>query len=69
MITRGLRDASAAGVEIVDIPVDIPRSELVKVLASESEVRIPSELVPFIGLANLETINKKGIAEVERRTK
>jgi|GEM_PF-6225075 len=69
MIMRGLKDASAAGVQIVDMPPDIPRDELVKVAASASEVRVPRDLVPFIGLANLETINEKGKPEVKRRAR
>jgi hypothetical protein len=69
MIMRALKDASAAGVQIVDMPPDIPRDELVKVAASASEVRVPRDLVPFIGLANLETINEKGKPEVKRRAR
>lgn len=69
MIKRGLESARDAGVEIVDLPADIPKNELVKILASDSEVRIPKDLVRFIGLGNLETINEKGKPEVERRTR
>lgn len=69
MVMRALKDASASGVEIVDMPADIPRDDLVKVLASASEFRIPRDLVPYIGLANLETINEKGKSEVTRRAR
>ena len=69
MVMRALKDASASGVEIVDMPADIPRDDLVKVLASASEFRIPRDLVPYIGLANLETINEKGKPEVKKRSR
>ena len=69
MISRGLEAARDAGVEIVDIPVDIPKQQLVKILASDSEFRVPKNLVPFIGLDTLNRINDRGKPVVEQRTR
>lgn len=69
MISRGLEAARDAGVEIVDIPVDIPKQQLVKILASDSEFRVPKNLVPFIGLDTLNRINDQGKPVVEQRTR
>mgnify|MGYP003117102280 CR=1 FL=1 len=69
MVQRGLRNAAQAGVEIIDIPADIPEKELVKILASDAEFRVPKNLVPFIGKSTLERINDSGKPEVEKRSR
>jgi len=67
MMKRALQAASAAGVEIVDYPSDIPESELVKIVASGSEFRIPGRLIPFLGKDSLDRYNNAGKKEVTKR--
>ena len=69
MVRRALRSASQAGVEVVDIPTDIPENQLVKILASEGEFRVPQALRKFIGQSTLDRINDTGKPEVERRSR
>ena len=68
MVQRALIDASQAGIEILDLPADIPENELVQIMASESEFRIPKNLIPFIGKNTLTRINDVGKPEVESRS-
>ena len=67
MMKRGLRDAAESGVEIVDLPPDIPDNEMAEVLLSQSEFRVPKNLIPFVGRATLERLNNSGKAEVTKR--
>jgi len=64
---RGLRDAAESGVEVVDLPPDIPDNEMAEVLLSQSEFRVPKNLIPFVGRATLERLNNSGKAEVTKR--
>ena len=67
MMKRGLRDAAESGVEVVDLPPDIPDNEMAEVLLSQSEFRVPKNLIPFVGRATLERLNNSGKAEVTKR--
>lgn len=69
MMKRGLRDAAESGVEVVDLPSDIPDNEMAEVLLSQSEFRVPKNLIPFVGRATLERLNNSGKAEVTARSK
>ena len=75
LLSEAVQRASDAGVQIVDIPIDIPQENLQEIFVSDGEVKVPNELVPYVveppsqeqGLNLLNRINEVGKEEIGQR--
>ena len=75
LLSEAVQRASDAGVQIVDIPIDIPQENLQEIFVSDGEVKVPNELVPYVveppsqeqGLNLLNRINEVGKEEIDQR--
>ena len=75
LLSEAIERASNAGVQIVDMPVDIPQENLQEIFVSDGEVKVPNELVPYVveppsqeqGLNLLNRINEVGKEEIDQR--